>query len=115
VPAELQRMRDDRELVYSSDGGTSKVSKRRAPPAQATRVPNDGIVRIARERRRAGIVSVVSGLDARELAEVAGALKKLCGSGGTAKNGLVEIQGDHREKIATWFCARGRRAKVAGG
>jgi translation initiation factor 1 (eIF-1/SUI1) len=68
-------MRDDRELVYSSDGGKTKAAKRRAPSAQAVRVPNDGVIRIARERRRAGTVSVVRGLDAQEVAEVAGALK----------------------------------------
>ena len=43
------------------------------------------------------------------------ALKRHCGSGGTAKNGTIEIQGDHREKIASWFAAAGKKAKLAGG
>lgn len=78
-------------------------------------VPDDGVVRVARERRRGGIVSVVTGLDVGELDLVGKALKRHCGTGGTAKNGVVEIQGDHREKIVAWFGAQGRRAKLAGG
>jgi len=82
---------------------------------QRFRVPDDGIIRIARERRRGGTMSVVLGLDEREIAEIAKTLKRLCGTGGTAKNGVVEIQGDHREKIAAWFETQGRRVKIAGG
>lgn len=78
-------------------------------------VPDDGVVRVQRERRRASIVSVVTGLSQGELAETAGELKRLCGTGGTAKNGAVEIQGDHREAIVRWFAARGRKVKLAGG
>ncbi|HTU80750.1 MAG TPA: hypothetical protein VMF61_01390 [Candidatus Acidoferrales bacterium] len=79
------------------------------------RVPDDGVIRILRERRRAGTMSVVTGLDARELDELARELKRHCGTGGTAKNGAVEIQGDHRERIAAYLVARGRRVKLAGG
>jgi translation initiation factor 1 len=82
---------------------------------QRFRVPDDGIIRIARERRRGGTMSVVLGLDEPEIADVAKTLKRLCGTGGTAKNGVVEIQGDHREKIAAWFQTQGRRVKIAGG
>lgn len=78
-------------------------------------MPDDGIVRIARERRRASTVSVVTGVPAGELDDVAKQLKHYCGSGGTAKNGVVEIQGDHRDKIARWFAERGRQVKLAGG
>lgn len=77
--------------------------------------PNDGIIRVARERRRASVVSIVHGLDERELSEIAGTLKRYCGTGGTSKHGVVEIQGDHREKIVAWFAAQGRKAKIAGG
>jgi translation initiation factor 1 len=47
--------------------------------------------------------------------DVAKNLKRHCGTGGTAKNGAVEIQGDHREKIVAWFAAQGRAVKLAGG
>ncbi len=79
------------------------------------RVPDDGIVRVMRERRRASVVTIVTGLQQRELDETAKTLKRLCGSGGTAKNGVVEIQGDHREKIVALLQAQGRTVKKAGG
>jgi translation initiation factor 1 len=79
------------------------------------RAPDDGIIRVMRERRRASVVSVVTGLAERELTETAKALKRLCGTGGTAKNGVVEIQGDHRDKIIAYFQAQGRTVKKAGG
>ena len=81
----------------------------------ARRVPDDGIIRIMRERRRAGTMSVVTGLDPREIDEIAKLLKRHCGTGGTSKNGVVEIQGDHRERIAAWFSSQGRKVKLAGG
>lgn len=77
--------------------------------------PSDGVVRVARERRRASVVSIVHGLDGRELEMTSKALKRHCGTGGTAKNGVVEIQGDHRDTIVAWFTAQGRKAKRAGG
>ena len=83
--------------------------------AQRPHVPDDGVVRIMRVRRRASTVSVVTGLRERELGDVAASLKRHCGTGGTAKNGTVEIQGDHRDKIAAWFAAQGRAVKLAGG
>jgi translation initiation factor 1 len=58
---------------------------------------------------------IVTGLPQRELADVAKALKRLCGTGGTAKNGVVEIQGDHRDKIVAFLQAQGRTVKKAGG
>ena len=83
--------------------------------ARTPAVPDDGVVRIMRVKRRASTVSVVTGLQTREVDEVAALLRRHCGSGGTAKNGMVEIQGDHRDKIAAWFAAQGRRTKLAGG
>ena len=79
------------------------------------RVPDDGIVRVMRERRRASTVTLITGLPERELAETASTLKRLCGSGGTAKNGVVEIQGDHRDKIVAHLQAAGKAVKKAGG
>jgi translation initiation factor 1 len=78
-------------------------------------MPADGIIRVARERRRASVVSIVHGLPPHEADEIAKTLKRLCGTGGTSKHGVVEIQGDHRDKIVAWFVGQGRKAKVAGG
>jgi translation initiation factor 1 len=77
--------------------------------------PDDGVIRIMRVRRRASTVSVVTGLRSSEAQDVATLLKRHCGSGGTVKNDTVEIQGDHREKIAAWFATQGRSVKLAGG
>lgn len=79
------------------------------------RVPDDGIVRVMRERRRASVVTIVTGLPPAELAQTASALKRLCGSGGTAKNGVVEIQGDHRDKVVAHLQTQGKKVKKAGG
>jgi translation initiation factor 1 len=78
-------------------------------------MPADGVIRVARERRRASVVSLVYGLSPHETTEIAKALKRYCGTGGTSKDGIVEIQGDHRERIVAWFLAQGRKAKIAGG
>ena len=78
-------------------------------------MPDDGIIRITRERRRAGTMTVVYGLSAAELTANAGVLRKLCGTGGTSKNGVLELQGDHRERIAAHFEGQNRRVKLAGG
>lgn len=80
-------------------------------------LPNDGVVRVFREKsgRRGKVVTVVRGLPPRELKEIASALKRLCGSGGAVKDGAVEIQGDHREKIVEVLRAQGRQVKPAGG
>lgn len=91
------------------------MASERKQPLGRRAMPDDGVVRITRERRRASTVSVVTGVASSELDEVAKQLKHYCGSGGTAKNGVVEIQGDHRDRIAGWFAQRGRRVKLAGG
>ncbi len=107
---------DNRRLVYSSDAGMLAAPTRDRPQQKQTNAtPDDGIVRVARSPRRGGVSSVVTGLAEKEIAEIAKQLKRLCGSGGTAKNGAVEIQGDHRDTIVAWFEGQGRKAKKAGG
>ncbi len=81
--------------------------------------PGDGLVRIGREtkgRKGAG-VTIIRGLALAsvELTQLAGALKKKCGSGGTVKGGVIEIQGDHRQLLATELAGRGFKVKLAGG
>jgi translation initiation factor 1 len=113
------RVRDERVLVYSTDGGMPlpqpAAAKRHIQPVARRSVPDDGVVRVAREKRRNSAVTVVHGLAAAEVDAVGKELKRLCGSGGTAKNGVVEIQGDHRDRIVAYFGERGRRVKRAGG
>ncbi len=114
------RVRDERVLVYSTDGTLPlpKPAKRTAPHGAhgaAKAMPDDGVVRVARERRRNSALTLVHGLSAGELDAEAKALKRLCGTGGTAKNGVVELQGDHRDAVVAYFEQRGRRVKRAGG
>jgi translation initiation factor 1 len=82
-------------------------------------VKGDGVVRIGRETkgRKGKGVTIVSGLPLAEddLKQMASKLKQLCGTGGTVKDGIVEIQGDHRDKLLAFISAQGYKAKIAGG
>ena len=130
--------RDSDTLVYSSEHSTiAKAARRGVPAIQAGREhggarknvdaarsrgggtpPADGVVRVWLERHGRGgtPVSIVRGLalDAPALAALATRLKRLCGSGGTAKDGEIVIQGDHRARIAAELGKDGLRVKLAG-
>ncbi len=87
---------------------------------QATPVPKgDGVVRVSRETKGRGgkAVTLVKGLglDEAALQAVAKQIKAACGSGGTAKDGCVEVQGDHGDKVLAWLQKQGYPAKRAGG
>ncbi len=111
-------MSDERRLVYSTDGSLplpDAPRRKSQPPAKGNALPDDGVIRVARERRRASAVTIVHGLAANEIDAVGKTLRRLCGTGGTTKNGVVELQGDHREAVVAHFAANGRRVKKAGG
>ena len=103
-------------LVYSSSAGSAD---KRASQAGSAAAPNDGVVRIFRERgnRRGRTVTVVRGLPERgaDLEARARELRQLCGAGGTLREGAIEVQGDHRERIAERLRALGYQVKLAGG
>jgi translation initiation factor 1 len=110
------RVRDERVLVYSTDGTLPlPAAAPRKPQAAAHPLPDDGIIRVGREKRRNSALTLVHGLAATELDGIGAELRRLCGTGGTAKKGVVELQGDHRERVVAFFEARGRRVKRAGG
>jgi translation initiation factor 1 len=92
---------------------------RRSRPAVAPSPHGDGIVRVGRETkgRRGKGVSVVTGLGLgeAELGALATELKKACGSGGTVRDGVIEIQGDHREQLVAELIRRGFKARRSGG
>jgi len=111
-------------LVYSSGSGRTcphcerpiaRCACRKSPRADR----GDGIVRIRREvkGRRGKTVTTISGLPLPEdeLRSLAGELKRSCGTGGSAKDGVIEIQGDHREALAEALRGRGYTVKLAGG
>jgi translation initiation factor 1 len=105
--------------VYSTEQGRLRPAEpRRAAPAPAeARLPSDGVVRIFRDRsgRNGKVVTVIRGLSGKELEGRATELKRLCGAGGAVKDGAVEIQGDHRERIADKLQSLGYTVKLAGG
>ena len=116
-------MRKRGGLVYSTDLGRTCPDCRR-PLAECrckanTPPPPGGPIRVGRQtagRKGAG-VTVVTGLPlgGAELAALASALKKRCGSGGTARDGRIEIQGDHRDLVVAELRQRGYDAKRSGG
>ncbi len=79
----------------------------------------DGVVRVSRETkgRKGKGVTVITGvpLAGPELADLAKQLKNRCGAGGTVKNGIIEIQGDHRDRLITELQGRGWTVKRSGG
>ena len=117
-------------LVYSTDGGrinTCLVCGRPYKQCQcdqpgASSQPtkkSDGIVRVMRDRKGRGgkTVTVITGVPANgdAIATLAQQLKKLCGSGGTIKDGNIEIQGDHCDKVQVKLMGMGYKVKRAGG
>jgi len=123
-------MSDDRRLVYSTEHGSldkpmrstaSKRKRQNSPKGNGAVIknPNKQGVRIRRESKGRGgkTVCIVDGLSLQN-AELKVLLKKLkgqLGCGGAVKNGMLEIQGDHRDKILLLLEKEGMKAKLAGG
>lgn len=114
-------------LVYSSDQGRVTICPTCGQPYKHCRCSSpaavakkgDGIVRVMRDRKGRGgkTVTLITGIAEGEevIASVAQQLKKFCGSGGTVKDGVIEIQGDHCDKALAKLTALGYKAKRAGG
>jgi translation initiation factor 1 len=110
-------------LVYSTESGRMCPTCRK-PVGQcicklAVLPAGDGTVRVARETKGRGgkAVTVVKGvlLDGTALTELGKQLKTACGTGGTVKDGVIEIQGDHCERVVQTLKAQGFAVKRAGG
>jgi translation initiation factor 1 len=112
-------------LVYSTEGGRMcpvcrkplndcECGRKSALPAAG-----DGVVRVSRETKGRGgkAVTVIRGLtlDADALAALGKRLRTACGAGGTLKDGVLEVQGDHCERVIAWLSDEGWRVKRAGG
>ena len=121
-------------LVYSTGLGRVRVCKRCGQPEDACRckenarasespqrpgAPRDGVVRLALDRKGRGGKSVTQAIgvpaDAATLAELTQTLKRLCGAGGALKGDTIELQGDHRDKIAEKLVALGYTDTGRGG
>ena len=103
-------------LVWTSDPEAAKrLRAEGALEAQTDLAPSQQTIRVVIDRkRRAGkTVTVASGfeLSAETLADLAATLKKKCGAGGTAKDGEIEIQGDHAARVAAELERLGYRVR----
>ncbi|MCB9851403.1 MAG: translation initiation factor [Phycisphaerales bacterium] len=81
-------------------------------------LPKDQPARVGREKRRKGkTVTTITGLDpaASDLNAILSKLKSACAAGGTINDGVIEIQGDHRERAMTLLRDLGYRPKLTGG
>jgi translation initiation factor 1 len=106
----------DRRVVYSSSDG----DLRKARPADVVRArTTSGRVKVRREigGRKGKTVTTVANVPLPDagLKELAGKLKKRCGVGGSVKDGVIELQGDHREVVLEVLKAEGYDAVAAGG
>jgi translation initiation factor 1 len=115
---------DNSRRVYSTESGRIRPPAPADRPAHsgpslppAPQAIDDGVVRIFRERggRNGKVVTVIRGLPARDLEARATELKRLCAAGGAVKDGAVEVQGDHRVRVAARLRGLGYTAKLAGG
>ena len=123
----MSRRRD--ATVYSSEHGrlcphcglpTTRCQCRSSPRGPGETVPaGDGVARVRRETKGRGgkTVTTVTGvpLPLDELKDLAKDLRRGCGTGGTVKDGVIEIQGDHADTIRDILEQRGFAAKRAGG
>ena len=105
-------------LVYSTD--SDAMPDRSSEKAPATSLPpaeQQAGLRRERKGRKGKTVTVVEGLvlSPEDLKALAKRLKRACGTGGTVKDGRIEIQGDHRDTIEATLVGLGYRTKRVGG
>jgi translation initiation factor 1 len=111
-----KNQKPDNRIVYSEFGNSSSEALERGtsdlPPNQQTLR-----VQASRKGRKGKTVTVVIGLQSSEetTAALLKQLKNQCGAGGTVKDGEIEIQGDHAQKVVQILTGLGYKAKVSGG
>jgi translation initiation factor 1 len=110
--------KDNNRTVWSSDQGDLR-KKEAGTRRDRSLPPHEQTVYLHRDSkgRRGNAVTLVKKLmlSDNDMKELATTLKQVCGSGGTVKDGVIEIQGEHREKIAEALKKMGYKVKIAGG
>ena len=105
---------NDLDIVFSTDQGRIRPEKQKQAAPKG-----DGIVRVGRETkgRKGKGMTVVTGvpLHPEGIRGLAKQLKQKCGTGGTVKDGKIEIQGDHRDLLVAELQAMGYTVKRSGG
>jgi translation initiation factor 1 len=106
----------DARVVYSTTDGDLRKAR---DPGSRPRHPTGTRVKVRREigGRRGKTVTTISGLSLADdgLRELAGRLKKRCGVGGSLKDGVIELQGDHRDVVVEMLRGEGYDVVLAGG
>ena len=110
--------KDHNRTVWSSQDGD--LRKKENLPRKILSLPaHQQTIYLHRDSkgRHRGSVTLVKNLilSQEDMKELAKKLKQLCGSGGTVKDNIIEIQGEHREKIAEELKKWGYKVKIAGG
>src|ERR1700716_1436351 len=99
--------------------GQARPSRQAREQPKALNLPHDGVVRLLRDRKSRGgkTVTLITGLRGTPtaLAALASDLKRLCGTGGTLRGDVLEMQGDVRERLRPELERRGYTVKIAGG
>ncbi len=102
--------------MYSTDPEYTFQNEEADEPETVNPAGQD--LRVWLERKGGGkVVTAVKGFVGKmaDLEALTKQLKGVCGSGGTAKEGEILLQGDHRDKVVSWLQAKGYKAKKAGG
>lgn len=117
--------RERRKPVYSTNPDVTTRCRKcgrdpcRCSPKARSLPPEQQVAHIRREKkgRRGKTVTVIQNLQlsADDIKSLSKHLKQACGSGGTVKDGNIEIQGDHRDKVASELGALGYKTKFVGG
>jgi translation initiation factor 1 len=118
----------DSRLVYSTEFGkvcsecrkpVSKCTCKKKKPKIPLKIKQDGVIRIRREvkGRKGKTVTAIYGFqfDQSNLKALAKQLKQQCGTGGSVKDDMIIIQGDHRETLMKLLKAQGHNVKLSGG
>jgi len=119
---------DNSRLIYSTESGkicpscqkpVSKCTCKKKKPRSQTNIKYDDIIRIQREAkgRKGKTVTTLSGFQITdaELKNLATQLKRHCGTGGSVKDGVIVIQGDHRDTLVVELKNQGFNVKISGG
>lgn len=104
----------DKNIVYSTNPNWKKEEDFEDQQSNNQHAKQTAYIKRDRKKRAGKVVTVISKLHG-DLKGLQKELQKLCGSGGTVKNGNIEIQGDHRGKIAAYLQKKGINTKYSGG
>jgi translation initiation factor 1 len=113
----MSRAKDRINVVYSTNPDFNYESFQISEQATLPASKQDLRVQLDKKARAGKQVTLITGFigSTADLESLGKSLKNLCGSGGSAKEGEILVQGDHREKILKYLLEKGYRAKKAGG